>query len=134
MPVLSAIRGDCLKRLLLRLFLLLGYGIPFAFLAVHFDAVAGSMLFYGIMIAGFALLCRFTWKAKTPGILYIGNILSLVASLTAAKFSGLEPMGHYFKPFTSTSLIIFISAIVMIVQIIASRFWTHNSTAGTSRK
>ena len=42
----------------------------------------------------------------------------IVSSNIVAKLSGLEPMGYYFKPFTSHSLIVAISMIVLIVHTI----------------
>lgn len=76
------------------------------------------MLFYGVMIAGFALLCWGALKTNNIAVLYIGNALSFVSSCAVEKLSGLEPMGHYFKPFTSHSLIVFISAAAIIVHTI----------------
>ena len=46
----------------IRAFLLIAYCIPFAFLSVNGDATSGTMLFYGLMIAGFAFLCWEHWK------------------------------------------------------------------------
>ena len=40
-----------------RALLLIAYCVPFAFLSVNGDATSGTMLFYGVMFAGFALLC-----------------------------------------------------------------------------
>ena len=96
--------------------LLIAYCIPFAFLAVNGDAVWGTMLFYGIMIVGFSLLCWRTLKVDHVSILYIGNALSFSTSYLIAKLSGLEPMGDYFKPFTSYSLTVVISLISMIAH------------------
>ena len=104
------------KNRLIRILLLTAYCIPFAFLAVNGDAVSGTMLFYGVMIAGFSLLCRGALKTKNASVLWLGSILSAVSSCAAAKLTGLEAMGYYFKPFTSYSLIAVISAVVFIVH------------------
>ena len=45
------------KTWIIRALLLIAYCVPFAFLSVNGDATSGTMLFYGVMIAGFALLC-----------------------------------------------------------------------------
>ena len=37
--------------------LLIAYCVPFAFLCVYGDATSGTMIYYGVMIAGYALLC-----------------------------------------------------------------------------
>ncbi len=103
---------------IIRALLLIAYCVPFAFLSVNGDATSGTMLFYGVMIAGFSLLCWGALRTNNAAVLYIGNVLSFVSSYAAAKLSGLEPMGHYFKPFTSQSLIVAISVVVLIVHTI----------------
>lgn len=103
---------------IVRALLWIGYCVPFAFLSVNGDATSGSMFFYGVMIAGFALLCWGALKTNHFSVIYIGNILSFISSYTVAKLSGLEPMRHYFKPFTSYSLIVAISVVVLIAQTI----------------
>ncbi|MBR6791354.1 MAG: hypothetical protein IKM31_10880 [Oscillospiraceae bacterium] len=106
------------KNKLLRILLPAAYCTPFAFLAVNGDAVSGTMLFYGVMIAGFSLLCWGSLKTDRPFLLCTGSVLSFVSSCAAAKLSGLEKMGHYFKPFTSYSLIAGISAVVFVGHLI----------------
>ena len=108
------------KAWVIRALLLITYCIPFAFLSVNGDATSGTMLFYGVMIVGFALLCWGALKTNNVAVLYIGNILSFVSSSAVAKLSRLKPMGHYFKPFTSHSLIVAISIVVLIVHIIVT--------------
>ena len=104
------------KTTLIRILLLIAYCVPFAFLSVNGDATSGTMLFYGIMIAGFALLCWEAIRTNNVPILYIGNAVSFASSYGVAKLSGLEPMGHYFKPFTSYGLIIAISVVAIVIQ------------------
>lgn len=70
------------------------------------------------MIAGLALLCWGALKTNNVAVLYIGNVLSFVSSYAVAKLSGLEPMGYYFKPFTSRSLIVAMSVVVLIMHTI----------------
>ena len=101
---------------LTKILLLAAYCTPFAFLSVNGDAVSGTMLFYGIMIAGLSLLCWGALKTKNTSVLWLGSVLSAVSSCAAAKLSGLEAMGDYFKPFTSYSLIAVISVVVFIVH------------------
>lgn len=107
-----------IKAWIIRVLLLLAYCIPFAFLSVNGNATSGTMLFSGVMIAGFVLLCWGALKTNNVAVLYSGNVLSFVSSYAVAKLSGLEPMGHYFKPFTSCSLIVAISVVVLIVHTI----------------
>lgn len=63
----------------IRVFLLSAYYIPFAFLLVNGDATSGTMLFYRLMIAGFAFLCCGALKTNNIAVLYIGNILSFIS-------------------------------------------------------
>lgn len=111
--------GHLSRKWLVRMLLLLAYCVPFAFLCVHGDAASGTMMFYGVMIAGFGVLCWGALKTENVVVLYIGNVLSFASSCAAAKLSGLEPMGHYFKPFTSHSLIVAVSLAAGIVHTIA---------------
>ena len=106
------------KTWIIRAVLLVAYCVPFAFLSVNGDATLGTMLFYGMMIVGFALLCWGALKTDNFLISIIGSVLSFGSSYAVAKLSGLEPMGHYFKPFTSYGLIITISIAVIIVHTI----------------
>lgn len=106
------------RKWVIRGLLLILYCVPFAFLSVNGDAAWGTMLFYGVMLAGFALLCWGALKTHNAAVIFIGNILSFVSSYAAAKLSGLEPMGHYFKPFTSYSLIAVISVIAVLVHVV----------------
>lgn len=111
----------------IRFLLLLLYCIPFAFLSVYGDATSGTMMFYVVMLVGFALLCWGALKTKNIPIIFIGNIASCVFSYIAAKLSSLEPMGEYFKPFTSQSLIILISVVSIFVHIIIVCLHTRKS-------
>ena len=120
------------KARIIRTFLLIAYCIPFAFLSVNSDAASGTMLFYCVMVAAFGLLCWGALKTNNVAVLFIGNVLSFASSYAAAKLSGLEPMGHYFKPFTSHSLIVAISvASIMVHTIIALIYAAKNKKSGS---
>lgn len=101
---------------MIRVLLLTGYCVPFAFLSVYGDASFGTMLFYGLMIAGFALLCWSALRTNNVVLIFAGNLLSFLSSHMAAKLAGMEPMGHYFKPFTARTLILAISAVGMFIH------------------
>ena len=60
--------------------LLMAYCIPFAYLCVMGDGKWGTMLFYGVMIAGFSLLCWGAVKTGRRTIIFIGNLCSLLSS------------------------------------------------------
>lgn len=123
------------KPWLLKAFLSIAYCIPFAFLAVNGDAVSGTMLFYGIMAVGLALLCWASLRTGNIAVFYLGSILSLCSSYAAAGLWGLEPMGYYFKPFTAYFLMAAISVFVMIIQLIPIRIYSAKKDAqGTGRR
>ena len=106
------------KAWVVRILMLITYCAPFAFLAVNGDATSGTLLFYGVMVAGFVLLLCSALKTNNIAVLYLGNLLSFASSCAVAKLSGLESMAHYFKPFTSHSLIVTISIVAIVVQTI----------------
>ena len=83
--------NDCIKKVwILRVLLLLAYCIPFAFFSVNGDAAFGTILFYGVMIVGFAILYLEALKTNNVAVLYIGNILSFISFYEVAELHGLE--------------------------------------------
>ena len=106
------------SNLLIKILLLVAYCVPYSFLAVIGDAISGTMLFYGVMIVALIVLSILSIKTRNAWIVFIGSILSGASSYLTASLSGLEPMGHYFKPFTSHSLITTVSIVVFVVQAI----------------
>ena len=85
------------KEWIIRVFLLIAYCVPFAFLSVNGDATSGTILFYGVMIAGFALLGFGALKTNNVTVLYIGNVLSFVSSCAAAKLFWIGADGTLFQ-------------------------------------
>ena len=104
--------------------LLLGYGVPFAFLAMYGDAAFGTMWLYGLLIAGMGFLCWGTVKMRSFLALILGNLLSaLVSAACVAAF--LKPdWAWYFKPLTPQSMLVLISAGAFAVQLIV---WLLNT-------
>ena len=83
--------SDCMKKVwIIRELLLLAYCIPFAFFSVNGDAAFGTILFYGVMIVGFAILYLEALKTNNVAVLYIGNILSFISFYEVAELHGLE--------------------------------------------
>ena len=106
------------KNWFIKILLLIGYCVPYAFLSINGDATSGTMLFYGVMVAAFTLLCWGSIKTKNMAIVFIGNILSFVSSYIVAALGNLEEMAWYFKPFTAQSLLITISIAATVIQAI----------------
>lgn len=107
------------KTWLIRVLLLIAYCVPYAFLAINGDATSGTMLFYGVMVAAFSLLCWSSIKTNNMMIVFIGNVISFLSSYIVALSCDLESMAWYFKPFTAQSLLITISVVVTVIQVIA---------------
>ncbi len=106
------------KKPLIRVLLLLGYCIPFVFLAMNEDAITGTLWFYLVMILGFGALCYASVKTKNSQLVIAGNILSFVSSCVFAWFFRTEKWEYYFKPFLPNQLIVFETVIVFVIQII----------------
>lgn len=114
-----------------RICLIIAYCIPFSFLCVNGDANSGTMMYYGVMIAGLALLCWGALKTNNVPVLYVGNALSFASSYVVAKLTSLDPMGYYFKPFTAYSLMVTISVVAVIVQtVIVGYYLREKRNAG----
>lgn len=103
---------------LVRVLLLMAYCVPYTFLAINGDATSGTMLFYGVMMAAFSLLCWRSIKTNNIMIVIIGNIISFLSSYIAVLSSDLEVMAWYFKPFTAQSLLVTISMVATVIQVI----------------
>lgn len=100
-----------------KILLLLGYCIPFVFLAMNEDALYGSLWFYLFMITGFGTLSFICGKTENLRIVYAGNILSFISSFIFAWNFQTPKWDYYFKPFLPNQLIIFITIIAFIIQV-----------------
>lgn len=105
-------------KILLRTFLLLGYCIPYVFLAMNEDAVTGTPYFYFVIILCFGVLCCLSIKTKNKSIVVYGNILSFISSCFFAWFFQTEKWEWYFKPFLPNQLIVFETLIAFMIQMI----------------
>lgn len=106
-----------MNKKILKSLLLLGYLIPFVFLAMNEDATSGSLWFYLIMLLGFSVLCFASIKTENLWIVVVGNILSFVSSCIFAWLFQTEKWEYYFKPFLPNQLIIFETMFAFFVQI-----------------
>lgn len=109
-----------MKKSFIKVLLLLGYCIPFVFLAMNEDALFGTLWFYLIMIIGFSTLCYISAKTKNLWIVFVGNILSFVSSLIFTWNFQTEKWGYYFKPFSGNQLIVFETIIAAVIQIVVA--------------
>ena len=109
-----------MKTNFIRALLLLGYCVPFVFLAMNEDATVGTLWFYLIMIIGFGALCYGSAKTKNSWIVVIGNILSFASSCIFAWNFQTPKWEYYFKPFLPNQLIVFETVIALVIQIVIS--------------
>ncbi len=116
-----------MKKCVTKAILILGYCIPFVFLAMNEDANTGTLWFYFIMIAGFAALCTVSIRTKNFWIVVIGNILSFLSSCAFALIFQTEKWEYYFKPFLPNQLIIFETVIIFLIQIAFVMFYARKS-------
>lgn len=107
-----------MQRTIIRILLILGYCIPFVFLAMNEDVTTGTLWFYLIMILGFAALCYGCIKTNNYIIVIIGNIVSFISSCIFALNFYTDKWEYYFKPFLPNQLIIFETVIAFLIQII----------------
>ncbi len=107
-----------MKDNIIKIFLLVGYCVPFVFFAMHEDITAGTLWFYLIMIISFGALCYGCIKIKSPWIVVAGNLLSFASSCIFTYFLRTEKWGWYFKPFTPYQAIAFEAAVAFLVQIL----------------
>lgn len=107
-----------MKKMLIRIALIIGYCIPFVFLAMNEDATTGTLWFYFVMILGFGVLCYYSVKTKNTFIIILGNIMSFISSISFTWFFQTEKWEYYFKPFLPNRLIIFETVIAFLIQII----------------
>ena len=114
--------------------LILGYCLPFVFLAMNEDAATGTLWFYLIMIVGFSTLCLGSIKTKNTSIVLVGNILSFVSSCIFAWLFQTEKWEYYFKPFLPNQLIIFETIIVFLIQIIFVVYCARKSNRNNENK
>ncbi len=111
-------KRNCMKNVIVKICLILGYCVPFVFLAMNEDATTGTLWFYLIMIIGFGSLCFGCIKIKSPLIVVIGNILSFISTCIFAWVFKTEKWEYYFKPFLPNQLIVFESTFTFLIQII----------------
>lgn len=103
-----------MKTWLFRIFLLAGYCIPFAFLAMYGDAAYGTMWLYGLLIAGFGAL---SIKAKHFSLVSLGNLLSFLSSHICLSYFSTEKWEWYFKPLTANRFLLALSAAAWVIQV-----------------
>lgn len=123
-----------MKNNITKALLILGYCLPFVFLAMNEDATTGTLYFYLIMIVGFSVLCFGCIKTKNSSIVVVGNILSFVSSCIFAWLFQTEKWEYYFKPFLPNQLIIFETIIVFLIQIIFVVYCARKSNRNNENK
>lgn len=104
------------KTWLIRILLLIVYCVPYAFFAIKGDAISGTMMFYGVMIVGFSLLCWGAIKTNNHSICIYRKCSKLYFFLHSSRYWGIRRYAWYFKPFTVQTLLIGISIVVVVCK------------------
>lgn len=115
-----------MNKWLIRGLLLIGYGIPFAFLSMYGDVTYDTTLLYGLMIVGFSFLFFSAIKSKQFIAAILGNILSFITSFICVQqfYTGIntDKWSWYFKPFTATAMLVIISVLALLIQLAFAYF------------
>lgn len=105
---------DKIKKMIL---LLIGYCVPFSFLAMYGDVTFGSMWLYVLLVLGYGLLCWLSIRFRSLSTLLLGNVISGGISAGCVAAFQTEKWSWYFKPFTPMTMVILISVVAFVVQL-----------------
>ena len=114
-----------MKKKITQLILILGYSIPYVFLAMNEDATCGTPWFYFVMIFILGAFCFSCIRTKNSWVVFVGNILSFVSSFMFAWNFQTEKWEYYFKPFLPNQLIVFETIIVFVIQIVFVMYYKN---------
>ena len=107
-----------MNKWVVRILLLIGYSVPFVFLAMFGDVTYETMWLYLLLVVGFSLLCIGAIKTKQYAVVAVGNIISIASSYLCIQQFHTEKWNWYFKPFTDNMLMIIISVVIVLLQAI----------------
>lgn len=106
-----------MKKILSNLLLLVIYSFPFVFFAIYQDYIYDSMIGYAITLGAYcflAFICKYTRRIP---ILILSNLLSFLTSFLLTLKLTTSEWNYYFKPFTPLVFLIFLSVILILVQL-----------------
>lgn len=95
-----------------------GYCIPYSFVAMNGDINSRTVLFYGIMLVCFGVLCVAASKRQIIRYAVAGNVLSASTSYICVCSFATDEWLWYFKPLTPKVLSILISTAAFIIQLV----------------
>ena len=113
--------------------LVLLYCVPWVFFALWGDAKMGTMLLYGVLLAAHAVLCLIALKTQRAWAAVAGSALSGVMSLLFVKFSALNEMNYFFKPFTAVQLAALVSFVLFAAQACVTVWWRKKNRGKTKK-
>lgn len=110
-----------MKKIWIGILIVLFYCFPFAYYSMKQDFDNRSMIGYFVMIVATALLAFLSKYFYNATPIIIGNILSMIISF---YFNGkmadtVAWEGGYFKPFSSTQLLVVVSLLNLLPQFVA---------------
>ncbi|MCB2291530.1 hypothetical protein LGK97_17550 [Clostridium sp. CS001] len=107
-----------MKKWIVRLLLLVVFSFPYVYFSMYQDLINSSMIGHGLMIATLIPMIFICKKTHNLPVGALGNIISFIASYLLVISSTGEKWGYYFKPFTAVGLLIFVSIVIIILQLI----------------
>ncbi len=108
-----------MKKRAAAILMLLGYSVPYAFLAMYGDAQLRTMWLYLPLLAGMTLLCLAAVRYRRPAALLIGNAWSFLSSCLLMAQLETEQWMWYFKPFSALGFMVTVSLIALSAQLLA---------------
>ena len=115
-----------MNKTIIKALLLLGYCVPYVFLAMQGDITYNTMSFYLFLVLGLSVLLFFVIKYKEYSLLIIGNLLSFITSFTFMQFYYTELWDWYYKPFSASMFIATITAVIASIEYLV--IFAYNKT------
>lgn len=104
---------------------LIGFSVPYVFLAMVEDLTFGSMWMYALMIIALISLTRYAIKHSIFIPQLIGNIISYMGSYWFISLHEGDKWGWYFKPLAAIGLLNVVTIIIVVLQVIS---WVLNKS------
>lgn len=111
--------------------ILVGFSLPYVFLAMLEDLKFGSMWIYGFMIVILIILTRYALRCGSFIPQLIGNIISYLGSYYFISLQEGDMWGWYFKPLSAIGLLKLVTVLIVLPQAIS---WILSKLRNHSRR
>lgn len=114
-----------MKRIIIGLLIVIFFSYPYVFFAMYQDFKGYFALGLGLMVIMSIALGFFSRFSNWPVVLLIGNLISFFVSYYFNNsMVGIDRWDWFFKPFTSTTVLIIESILILIPQVIGLILWS----------